>query len=89
MISAAVQVSGLTPPTVKPKPSFCTAVAVAPKSIYVGQLGLLTLRISQHSKAIAGIHIRIKVSTRDRLTSPRCRRSRAPAARAFNRRERI
>jgi hypothetical protein len=29
-----------SPPTVKPKPSFCTAVVVAPKSIYVGQLGL-------------------------------------------------
>ena len=49
------------PPVAKPK--FCTAVVVSPKSIFVGRSSVLTLRLSQAGKAIAGIRVRIKGST--------------------------
>jgi uncharacterized repeat protein (TIGR01451 family) len=46
-----------------PPAKFCTAVAVSPKSIFVGRLTLLTMRVSQNGKAVAGIRVRIKGST--------------------------
>ena len=47
----------------KPPAQFCTAVAVSPKSIFVGRHSLLTMRVSQNGKAVAGIRVRIKGST--------------------------
>jgi len=59
--SATLVVRGALKP---PAPArFCTAVAVSPKSIFVGRLALLTMRVSQNGKAVAGIRIRIKGST--------------------------
>jgi uncharacterized repeat protein (TIGR01451 family) len=57
--SATLVVRGaLTPPA-----QFCTAVAVSPKSIFVGRHTLLTMRVSQNGKPVAGIRVRIKGST--------------------------
>jgi hypothetical protein len=42
---------------------FCTAVRVAPQTLFVGRKTTLTIRISQNGKAVKGIRIKIKGST--------------------------
>jgi hypothetical protein len=65
--SASVPVNGAFVPPVKPV-TYCTALAVSPKSILVGQATTLTLRISQHKKATAGVKVRIKGTALSILT---------------------
>jgi len=54
----AVVRGALKPPAVVA----CTAVAVSPKSIFVGRPVTLTLKVSQGGKPAAGIHVRLKGS---------------------------
>jgi uncharacterized repeat protein (TIGR01451 family) len=64
--SASVVVNGpFTPPV-----QYCTALAVSPKSILVGRSTLLTLHVTQHKQAKAGVKVRIKGSTLSILTKP-------------------
>ena len=57
--SASVVVQGkFVPPAV-----FCTAVKVAPQTLFVGRKTTLTIRISQNGKPVKGIRIKIKGST--------------------------
>jgi uncharacterized repeat protein (TIGR01451 family) len=54
--TATVQV---TAPFVPP-PVFCVAVSkVTPKQLFVGRKTTLTIRVTKHSKAVRGIHVRI------------------------------
>ncbi len=53
-----------------PKVVYCTALVVSPKSIFVGRRSLLTMKVSQHGKAVAGIRVRIKGSTVSIVTKP-------------------
>jgi uncharacterized repeat protein (TIGR01451 family) len=64
--SASTVVNGVFTPPVQ----YCTALAVSPKSILVGKSTLLTLRISQHKVAKAGVKVRIKGSTVLIVTKP-------------------
>ena len=64
--SASVVVKGpLVPPVV-----YCTAVRVSPKTLFVGRKTTLTMRVSQHGKAVQGIRIKIKGSTLNLTTAP-------------------
>ena len=70
--SASVVVNGpLVPPTkpVKP-PTYCTAVAVSPKSLFVGRTHILTVRVSQHGKAKSGVRVRIHGASLSLVTKP-------------------
>jgi uncharacterized repeat protein (TIGR01451 family) len=53
--AAAVVRGAFTPPA-----QVCTAIAVSPKSIFVGRNAVLTLRVSQSGKAAAGIRVQLK-----------------------------
>jgi uncharacterized repeat protein (TIGR01451 family) len=53
--TATVQVKGpFVPPVI-----YCTAVTVTPKSLSVGHKNTMTLRVSQHGKAKAGVKVRV------------------------------
>jgi uncharacterized repeat protein (TIGR01451 family) len=44
----------------KPKaPTYCAAVMVRPNSLFAGRHAVLTLRVTKHSKAVAGVKVRI------------------------------
>jgi uncharacterized repeat protein (TIGR01451 family) len=64
--SAQVVVNGVFTPPV----TFCTAVAVSPKSLFVGRKNTLTMKVTSHGKAKAGVKIRIKGSTLALTTKP-------------------
>jgi uncharacterized repeat protein (TIGR01451 family) len=49
---------------------YCTALAVSPKQLFVGRHAILTMRVSQHGKAQAGVRIRIAGSTLSIVTQP-------------------
>ena len=54
--SATVLVKGFTPPVV-----YCVAVSkVTPKQLFVGRKTTLTIHVTQHGKAKAGVHVLIK-----------------------------
>jgi uncharacterized repeat protein (TIGR01451 family) len=54
--SATVQTVGVVTP-----PVFCVAVSkVTPKQLFVGRKTTLTIRLTQHGKAVKGVHVRIK-----------------------------
>jgi uncharacterized repeat protein (TIGR01451 family) len=64
--SASVQVVGvIKPPTV----TYCTALVVSPKQMLVGKTHILTIKVSQHGKAISGVKVRIKGATLSITTS--------------------
>jgi uncharacterized repeat protein (TIGR01451 family) len=44
----------------KPPAVACTAVAISPKSIFVGRAVILTLKVSQGGKAAAGVRVRLQ-----------------------------
>jgi len=46
------------PPKVKP-PAYCAALMVHPNSLFAGRHAVLTLKVTKHSKAVAGIKVRI------------------------------
>ena len=48
----------------------CTAVGVAPKTLFVGRKTTLTIRVSQNGKPVKGIRIKIKGSTLNITTKP-------------------
>ncbi|HET8752392.1 MAG TPA: DUF11 domain-containing protein, partial [Gaiellaceae bacterium] len=53
--TATVQVVGVF------KPVFCVAVSkVTPKQLFVGRKTKLTIHVTQHAKAVKGVHVRIK-----------------------------
>jgi len=57
--SANVVVNGVfTPPVV-----YCTAVNVSPKQLFVGRKNTLTMKLTSHGKAKAGVKVKIKGST--------------------------
>jgi uncharacterized repeat protein (TIGR01451 family) len=64
--SASVVVKGKFVPPV----TYCTAVAVSPKSLLVGRTNTLTLKVTQHGKAKAGIKVHIQGSTIRLTTKP-------------------
>jgi uncharacterized repeat protein (TIGR01451 family) len=64
--SANVTVKGAFVPPV----TYCTAVAVSPKQLFVGRKNTLTLKTSQHGKAKAGVKVRVKGSTLRLTTKP-------------------
>jgi len=48
------------PPTPKPKPPvYCAALMVHPGSLFAGRHAVLTMKVTKHSKAVAGIKVRI------------------------------
>ncbi|HEY1563278.1 MAG TPA: DUF11 domain-containing protein [Gaiellaceae bacterium] len=54
--SATVQTVGVITP-----PVFCVAVSkVTPKQLFVGRKTKLTIHVTQHGKAVQGVHVRIK-----------------------------
>src|SRR5262249_57801219 len=53
-----------------PKVVYCTAVVVTPKSIFVGKHSVLTMKITQHGKGVAGTRVRIKGPGINVLTKP-------------------
>jgi uncharacterized repeat protein (TIGR01451 family) len=68
--TATVEVTGpITPPV------FCVAVSrVTPKQLFVGRKTKLTIHVTQHGKAIKGIHVRIKgpkINTRTSASNSR------------------
>ena len=63
--SASVQVVG----PFKPPVNYCTALIVSPKQLVVGKKHTLTIKVSQHGKAIRGIKVRIKGATLSVTTS--------------------
>jgi uncharacterized repeat protein (TIGR01451 family) len=66
--SASVVVNQLTPP---PPKVFCVAVSrVAPKQLFVGRKTTLTIRVTQHGKAVKGVRVRIKGPKLDTRTKP-------------------
>ncbi|HWD62088.1 MAG TPA: hypothetical protein VG369_06290, partial [Humibacter sp.] len=46
------------PPKVKPR-VYCAALMVSPKSLFTGRHALLTMKVTKHAKAVAGIKVRI------------------------------
>jgi uncharacterized repeat protein (TIGR01451 family) len=46
------------PPKPKP-PVYCAALMVSPKSLFAGRHAVLTMKVSEHRKAVAGIKVRI------------------------------
>jgi uncharacterized repeat protein (TIGR01451 family) len=64
--SASVVVQGkFVPPAV-----VCTAVGVAPKTLFVGRKVTLTIKVTQKGKAVKGIRVKIKGSTLNITSSP-------------------
>jgi uncharacterized repeat protein (TIGR01451 family) len=64
--SASVVVNGkFVPPAV-----VCTAVGVAPKTLFVGRKVTLTIKVTQKGKAVKGIRVKIKGSTLNLTTGP-------------------
>jgi uncharacterized repeat protein (TIGR01451 family) len=56
--TATVVTHQITPP---PPPVFCVAVSrVTPKQLFVGRKTKLTIHVTQHGKAVRGVHVRIK-----------------------------
>ncbi len=54
--SATVLVVGVAKP-----PVYCVAVSkVTPKQLFVGRKSMLTIHVTQHGKAVKGVHVRIK-----------------------------
>jgi uncharacterized repeat protein (TIGR01451 family) len=43
----------------KPKPAYCAALMVSPKSLFAGRHAVLTMRVFKHAKAVAGVKVRI------------------------------
>ena len=43
----------------KPKPVYCAALMVRPSSLFAGRHAVLTLKVTKHSKAVAGVKVRI------------------------------
>jgi uncharacterized repeat protein (TIGR01451 family) len=43
----------------KPKPNYCAALMVSPKSLFAGRHAVLTLHVTKHGKAVAGIKVRV------------------------------
>jgi uncharacterized repeat protein (TIGR01451 family) len=43
----------------KPKPAYCAALMVHPNSLFAGRHAVLTLKVTKHSKAVAGVKVRI------------------------------
>jgi uncharacterized repeat protein (TIGR01451 family) len=64
--SANVTVNGAFVPPV----TYCTAVAVSPKQLFVGRKNTLMLKTTQHGKAKAGVKVRVKGSTLRLTTKP-------------------
>jgi uncharacterized repeat protein (TIGR01451 family) len=64
--SASVVVKGKFVPPV----TYCTAVAVSPKSLTVGRTNTLTLKVTQHGKAKSGVKIHVQGSTIRLTTKP-------------------
>jgi uncharacterized repeat protein (TIGR01451 family) len=62
-------VKGAFVPPVK-RVTYCTAVAVSPKTLFAGRTVVLTVHVAQHGKAVAGVRVRIKGSTIGMLTKP-------------------
>jgi len=60
--TAAVVINGPFVPPAKPV-TYCTAVAVSPKTLFVGRSVLLTVKVAQHGKAVKGIRVRINGAT--------------------------
>jgi uncharacterized repeat protein (TIGR01451 family) len=58
-----------TPPVVKPKPA-CYAVAVAPKTLTVGQKAKLKVNVRAASKPVAGAKVRLKGPAISKLSGP-------------------
>jgi uncharacterized repeat protein (TIGR01451 family) len=42
-----------------PPPTYCTAVAVHPKQLYVGRKTNLRIKVTQHGKPVAGVRVKI------------------------------
>jgi uncharacterized repeat protein (TIGR01451 family) len=65
--TATVEVTApFTPPAV-----FCVAVSkVTPKQLFVGRKTTLTIHVTQHGKAVKGIHVRIKGAKINIRTKP-------------------
>jgi uncharacterized repeat protein (TIGR01451 family) len=67
--TASVQVNQATPPP----PVFCVAVSrVTPQQLFVGRKTKLTIHVTQHDKAVKGIHVRItgpKVNVRTKASN--------------------
>jgi uncharacterized repeat protein (TIGR01451 family) len=58
--TAQVVVNGVfTPPVV----TYCTAVSVTPKQLFAGRKNTLTMKLTSHGKAKAGVKVKIKGST--------------------------
>jgi uncharacterized repeat protein (TIGR01451 family) len=58
--TAQVVVNGVfTPPAV----TYCTAVSVTPKQLFAGRKNTLTMKLTSHGKAKAGVKVKIKGST--------------------------
>jgi uncharacterized repeat protein (TIGR01451 family) len=64
--TATVTVKGAFVPPV----TYCTAVAVTPKSLSAGRANKLTLKVAQHGKSAAGVRIRIKGASVNVITKP-------------------
>jgi uncharacterized repeat protein (TIGR01451 family) len=55
--TATVQVDTITPPTI----TYCVAVSkVTPRELFVGRKTTLTIHLTKHGKAAAGVRVRIK-----------------------------
>ena len=59
--------NGAFVPPAKPV-TYCTALAVSPKSLFAGRTVVLIMHVAQHGKSVAGVRIRIKGSTLGLLT---------------------
>ena len=64
--SASVKVNG----PFKPPVVYCTALTVSPKSLFVGRANRLTIKVTQHGMAKAGVKIRIHGSTMAIVAGP-------------------
>jgi uncharacterized repeat protein (TIGR01451 family) len=67
--TASVEVNQFTPPP----PVYCVAVSrVTPNQLYVGRKTTLTIHVTQHGKAVKGIHVRItgpKINARTKASN--------------------
>jgi hypothetical protein len=64
--SANVVVNGVFTPPV----TYCTAVSVSPKQLFVGRKNTLTMKLTSHGKAKSGVKVKIKGSTLNLTTKP-------------------
>jgi uncharacterized repeat protein (TIGR01451 family) len=64
--TASVNVVGVF----KPPVVYCTALAVAPKQLFVGRTNTMRMIVTQHGKATKGVRVRIKGSTISVTTGP-------------------